>query len=168
MEPNSEAKIRDYLATNLDLIEPGLSLIEKERFLRNDKGANGFVDIFARSAAGHLVVIEIKRSDAAARQCIHELSKYAALLRQNLLVKNTEFKLLVLSTDWHELRTPFSEFLQITRYNCSGFQIIVGSDGLPRAMSPQTSPSRSDQGVYRGVTSFGSSAKKTPPFALFQ
>lgn len=134
--PRTEAEIRDQLARHLDLIEPGLTLIQKERLLPNDKGARGFIDIFARGAVGQLVIIEIKRSDATARQAIHELTKYAALLKQNALVKDTEVRLIVASTDWHELLVPFSEFARSTPYACEGRRIILGADGLPTAAEP--------------------------------
>lgn len=129
----SEDEIRDHLARNLDLFEPGLTLVKKEKFLRNDKGATGFVDLFARSAAGHLVVIEIKRSDVAARQAVQELIKYVALVKQNLLVKETEVRLIAASTEWHELLVPFSEFVRATRYALEGRRIVLGLDGLPTA-----------------------------------
>lgn len=132
----SEAEIRDHLAHHLDLIEPGLTLLAKEQRLPNDKGAQGFIDIFARSASGQLVIIEIKRSDAAARQAIHELTKYVALLKQNSLVRDAEVRLIVASTDWHELLVPFSEFVRASPYACEGRRIIVGEDGLPVAIEP--------------------------------
>lgn len=56
----SEADIRDFLAKNLDMIEPGLMLQKKEQYLKNDNGASGFVDIFARDQKGRIVIIEIK------------------------------------------------------------------------------------------------------------
>jgi hypothetical protein len=133
---STEADIRDHLAQNLDLIEPGLTLIEKERLLPNDKGARGFIDIFARSGSGQLVIIEIKRSDATARQAIHELTKYVALLKQNTLVKNTEVRLVVASTHWHELLVPFSEFACSALYACEGRQITLGANGLPLTTEP--------------------------------
>src|ERR1035438_6386845 len=98
-----EFEIRDQLAHNLDLIEGGLSLIEKEAMLPNDKGAKGFLDIFCRTASGKYLIIEVKRSDTAARDAIQELVKYVALLKQNLLVKDTEIRLMVASSEWHEL-----------------------------------------------------------------
>jgi len=129
----TEAEISDHLARHLDLIEPGLTLVAKEQRLLNDKGAKGFIDIFARSASGQSVIIEIKRSDAAARQAIHELNKYVALLKQNSLVKDAEVRLIVASTDWHELLVPFFEFVRATPYACEGRRIVVGDDGLPVA-----------------------------------
>jgi hypothetical protein len=131
MGARTEDEIRDYLAKKLEIIEPGLTLVKKEEYLPNDKGASGFVDVFAKAGNGKLVIIEIKKSDAAARQAIQELSKYAALLKSNRLVKETEYRLLVMSTTWHELLTPFSEFLHATSYECQGREIILGPDGFP-------------------------------------
>jgi hypothetical protein len=131
IQKRSEAEIRDHLASNLDLIETGLTLLKKEEHLPNDEGAAGFVDIFAQSSTGQLVIVEIKKSDAAARQAIQELSKYAALLKTKRLIKETEYRLIVASTHWHELHVPFSEFVHATRYQCAGYQINLGIDGLP-------------------------------------
>lgn len=128
------------MARHLDLIEPGLTLIDKEKRLSNDKGAKGFVDLFAQSKSGQLVVVEIKRSNATAREALHELSKYAALVKENLLVKNSEFRLFVLSTEWHELLVPFAEFVQATRYDCVGYEIKLKKDGLPGSIKPVTLP----------------------------
>lgn len=127
----SEADIRDFLAKNLDMIEPGLMLQKKEQYLKNDNGASGFVDIFARDQKGRIVIIEIKKSDAAARQGLQELAKYAALVRARSLIKSTEYRLIILSVEWHELLTPFSEFYHNTRYALKGGKISLGKDGLP-------------------------------------
>ena len=51
----TEANIRDHIAAHLDLIEPGLALVDSEFHLPNQQGASGFLDIFARDAAGKLV-----------------------------------------------------------------------------------------------------------------
>ena len=64
----TEADICDHLAAHLDLIEPGLTLVDTEFHLPNAEGASGFLDIFARAADGQLVIIEIKRTDKAARE----------------------------------------------------------------------------------------------------
>lgn len=70
--PN-EAALRDFLAEHLDMVEPGLTLVKTEFHLANSNGASGFLDIFARAADGQLVIIEIKRSNSAAREAIQEL-----------------------------------------------------------------------------------------------
>ncbi|QQA77096.1 endonuclease NucS domain-containing protein [Pectobacterium parmentieri] len=127
----NEAEIRDFLAKNLDMIETGLMLQKKEQHLKNDNGASGFVDIFARDQKGRIVIIEIKKSDAAARQGLQELAKYAALVRAKSLIKSTEYRLIILSVEWHELLTPFSEFYHNTRYALKGGRISLGEDGFP-------------------------------------
>lgn len=129
-QKRTESEIRDQLARNLDLIECGLSLIDKEVLLPNDKGAKGFLDIFCRTANGKYLIIEVKRSDTAAREAIHELVKYVALLKQNLLVKGTEVRLMVASSEWHELLVPFSEFIRSAPYDCGGLRLILGNNGL--------------------------------------
>lgn len=132
MKPTkTEAEIRDHLAQNLDLIEPGLVLEKKEKHLRNDGGAAGFVDLFARDQKGRIVIIEIKKTNATAREAVQELVKYAALVRAKSLIKSTEYRLIVLSVEWHELLTPFSEFFHVTRYDLRGGKIVLGHDGLP-------------------------------------
>lgn len=146
-QKQTENAIRDHLAANLDLIEPGLVLIDKEVMLRNDKGAKGFLDIFCRTADGKYLIIEVKRSDAAAREAVQELVKYAVLLRQKLLVKDTEVRLMVASSEWHELLVPFSEFVRRAPYDCTGVLLELGTDGLAAsaklvALAPEDKPRR--------------------------
>jgi hypothetical protein len=132
----SEAKIRDYLAQNLDCIEPGLDLIAKEYELPNLFGAKGFVDILARDKFGHRVVIEIKRSDSVARAALHELHKYVALLRNNHGLASEKIRCLVLSTDWHELLVPFSEYARSVDYHVEGRQIRLTKDSISISEEP--------------------------------
>ncbi|MCT8003788.1 endonuclease NucS [Sphingomonas sanguinis] len=128
--PN-EAALRDYLAQHLDMIEPGLTLVDTEFHLANPNGASGFLDIFARAADGQLVIIEIKRTNSAAREAIQELYKYAALLREKYLLKETEYRLILLSVEWHELLVPYSEFVPSAPYEIWAGEIVRGPDGLP-------------------------------------
>lgn len=129
MKTVKEDLIRDHLVENLDFIEQGLILIQKEHYLPNDKGAAGFVDILCRTEDGKLLIIEIKRSDSSARETLHELSKYVALLKDQKLLKNSDIRLAVISTSWHELRVPFAEFQDAERYDCSGYEIEVDDIG---------------------------------------
>lgn len=126
-----EEAIRIKLKTQLELIEGGLSLIEDEYHLKNPNGASGFVDLFAKDSKGNLVIIELKRSDAASREAITELSKYVALLRRAKNVKNSEIRLIVVSTEWHELLVPFSEFYNATNYQLEGFHLEVDQNNNP-------------------------------------
>jgi hypothetical protein len=56
-----EKTIRDLLVTRLDLLEPGLVHVETEHKLPNVHGSKGSIDILARDALGHRVIIELKR-----------------------------------------------------------------------------------------------------------
>ena len=134
----SEANIRDHIAAHLDLIEPGLALVDSEFYLPNQQGASGFLDIFARDAEGKLVIIEIKRTDAAAREAIQELYKYVPLLRERFLVKNTDVRLILLSVQWHELATPYAEFAASAPLEVTAGAIILDVDGTPVAIEPMT------------------------------
>lgn len=135
-QPFSEAAIQAHLARNLNLIEPGLKLVEKEFELPNELGAKGFVDLLARDRFGHVVVIEIKKSDAAARTALTELHKYVALLRNNHGLASDKIRCLVLSTAWHELLVPFSEYARSVDYHVEGREIILNKKFIPTALRP--------------------------------
>lgn len=126
-----ESRYRDYLAKHLDLIERGLTLIEAEMSLPNLQGARGFVDLVARDRFGVLVLVEIKRSDSAARSAMHELFKYMALFRQNHGLDKHQVRCMLLSTTWHELLVPFSELLHSAPFEVTGRELLIGVDGKP-------------------------------------
>ncbi|MFK0009288.1 endonuclease NucS domain-containing protein [Paenarthrobacter sp. NPDC090520] len=126
-----EDVIRDFLAADLDIIEPGLQLVDKEYYLPNNVGSRGFIDILARDKHGLIVVIELKRSDGAARQCIHELFKYTGLLGQNDNLRLDQMRCVAVSTEWHELLLPFSELYHTGNLQLSGYKLTVDSDGRP-------------------------------------
>ncbi|PTB16782.1 hypothetical protein C9I57_31725 [Trinickia symbiotica] len=132
----TEAQIRDHLASHLDLIEPALTLIDTEFHLPNRRGSSGFLDIFARDGDGKLVIIEIKRTDAAAREAIQELYKYVPLLRERFLVKDTDVRLILLSVEWHELATPFAEFAALAPFEVTVGEIVLDDAGTPVAINP--------------------------------
>lgn len=134
-QPNENA-IRDVLAKRLEQIEPGLVLVDREYHLKNSKGASGFIDIFARDAQGRFVVIEIKRTDGAAREAIQELYKYVALLRENRLVRDIDYRVIVLAVEWHELLVPYSEFARSAPFEVTAGRIVLGDDGLPIRVEP--------------------------------
>ncbi|WP_438032718.1 endonuclease NucS domain-containing protein [Sorangium sp. So ce204] len=126
-----EEHIRDSLATRLDLLEPGLTVSERDREvqLSSPHGAGGRLDILARDSSNNLVVIEVKRSDQSARQAVHELIKYTYLLRVSLGVPQHRIRCFLVSTVWHELLVPFSELARIGDYEICGFEIDVSPDG---------------------------------------
>jgi hypothetical protein len=114
---------------NLSIVEPGLTVVSREHYLRNTSGASGFLDILAKDSVGRLVIIEIKKTDSAAREAVQELYKYAALLRQNLLIRDVEYRMLLLSVEWHELLTPYSEFAINSPYTISAGRIHLDETG---------------------------------------
>lgn len=143
MNGPNESSIRDALLLNLSIVEEGLTPIAREHYLRNSSGASGFLDILARDSDGRLVIIEIKKTDSAAREAVQELFKYAALLRQNLLVRDVEYRMILLSVEWHELFTPYSEFsinspyaISAGRINLDDAGTVTSVDRLQPALPP--------------------------------
>lgn len=136
MTDQSEAAIRDQLAQNLALIEPGLSLVGAEFHLKNAHGSRGFVDILARDSLGNLVIIELKRSEATSRQAIHELFKYATLLRAGHGVSTERLRCVLLSTSWSELLVPFSEFVRNVEFAAEAKQLVLDGAGRVTAVVP--------------------------------
>ncbi|WP_230589635.1 endonuclease NucS domain-containing protein [Pseudomonas chlororaphis] len=125
-----EDRIKNYLAGNLSLIEDGLTLVKKEFPLGNADGADGVIDILARDGFGHYVVIEIKRSDQVARAALHELTKYTALLKSTMGVRPENIRALLLSTAWHELGVPFTEYCRVCEVPTQGYILYANEDGV--------------------------------------
>lgn len=125
----NEHDIRNDLVTKLELIEPGLTLIKAEYKLDNAHGAKGFIDILAKDRFGNRVIIELKRSNAAARQAIHEIFKYIALYKEQQRVAHSQIRCIIVSTDWHELLSPFSELHRSMHIQLEGVKIRVDDEG---------------------------------------
>ncbi|WP_421947433.1 endonuclease NucS domain-containing protein [Phaeodactylibacter xiamenensis] len=123
-----ESKIRDNLAERLNIIDQSLVLIEKEFFIdpKLEVKTKGFIDILAKDNKNRVVVIEIKRSNQAARQAIHELLKYKVFVQQKFGLKDSEVRLILASSEWNELIYPFSEFA--SRFQIEGYQLIVNNE----------------------------------------
>ena len=102
----NEDAIRDQIAANLDLVEPGLTLIRTEYPLPNAHGTKGRIDVLARDRFGNFLVIEVKRTNQAARQAIHELLKYASLLVAEEGCRLSQVRCCLASVEWKELQVP--------------------------------------------------------------
>jgi hypothetical protein len=124
-----ESEIRDRLTKKLDVLEPGLTLVEVNHKLPNDAGAKGFIDILAKDQVGNIVIIELKRSDQAARQAMFEILKYMPLFRQHHGIPAHRIRCFIVSTTWHELRVAYSEFRRLCETQTLGFAINVDADG---------------------------------------
>lgn len=127
----TEDIIRDHLAERLELIEDGLSLLRTEAYLPSKDGANGFVDILAKDAIGRFVLIELKRTDAAAREAIHEVLKYVESTKAHFAVDEADIRVFIVSVEWHELLVPFSAFVAESPFSLTGIRLEVNSDGIP-------------------------------------
>ncbi len=125
----TEAIIRDFLAAHLHLLEPGLKLIRVEYPVANPNGAAGKIDILAQDPSKMLVVIEIKKSDKSARETIHELEKYTALLLAIEGHGPSQVRCIIASTHWHELHVPYSHFTQHAPYTVDGYLLIHDESG---------------------------------------
>lgn len=129
MADRLEDRIRDFLGEHLGLLDVGLQLVEKEYRLPNPLGAAGKIDLVAKDSFGHIVIIEIKRSDQAARQALNEVHKYTALFRTLQGLDETRVRVIVVSTEWHELLLPLSEYAQTAKYTVDGIAITASADG---------------------------------------
>ncbi len=125
----NECTIRDNLAKQLGILERGLELVATEYPLPNPYGSKGYIDILAKDGFGNRVIVELKRSNQSARQAIHEIFKYAALLRSKEGLLYGKLRCLIVSTEWHELAVPFAEFLRVADCQCDGFAISVDHEG---------------------------------------
>lgn len=115
--------IRDNLAVNLGILEPNLKLISKEFHLKNVFGSKGFIDILAKDLYNNYVIIEIKRSKESSRQTIQEVLKYIMLLKQNFNANDSEIRVIIVSTHWQELLSPFSELIYQTSLSVKGIML---------------------------------------------
>lgn len=120
-----ESDIRDFLINNLHIFDPSYKLLKKEAYLPSNMGTKSFIDILAQDKNGKYIVIELKKSNATARQAIHELFKYLEAVKENMAAKTEEIELVIASTEWDELLMPFSSFQTNTDFNSNGFLLRI-------------------------------------------
>ena len=72
----SEAEMQRALARDPDLIEPGLTVLDRE--LPTEVGG---IDLFARDRHGRLVVVELKRAKGT-QEAVHQLARYVTSVRR--------------------------------------------------------------------------------------
>jgi len=127
----TEARLRDELSRRLELLEPGLTLRSVEYRLHNRQGASGSIDILATDRYSANVIIELKKSNQTARQALHELHKYVALIKQDHGLRESQIRCVLVSTEWHELLVPFSEFSRTTPWTIDGYRLFLTDAGVP-------------------------------------
>lgn len=121
----TESELRDLLASNIQTLEAGLMLLKKEQYIPNTLGTKGFIDLYAKDSQGHHVLIELKRSNAAAREAIHEVHKYVEGVKHHFGARDDEIRVIVASTEWKELLVPFSRFVADTSLAIVGIELLV-------------------------------------------
>lgn len=121
----NEADVRDLLAGNLSVLEEGLELLKIEQYIPSTLGTRNFLDILARDKAGHWVIIEVKKTDAAAREAAHEVFKYIEAVQRHFGARSEEIRAIVASVEWQELLIPFSRLRSETSIEVDGVQLLL-------------------------------------------
>ena len=124
-----ESVLRDLIAKDICKLKKGLTLLQKEQYIPNKHGTKGFIDLYAKDEYNRHVLIELKRSAAASRQALHEVSKYIKGVKQYLGAKDSEIVVIIASTDWSELLVPFSYFAEKASVHVEGVEIILDESG---------------------------------------
>jgi hypothetical protein len=120
-----EAPLRDLLVSQISALEEGLVFLNTEEYIPNAMGTRSFIDILAKDRRGRWVLIELKRSNAASREAIHEIYKYVEAVKGHLGARDDEIRTIIVSTEWKELLVPFSRFAHDTSISVLGVKISV-------------------------------------------
>ena len=120
-----ESGLRDLIAKDIRKLKPGLTLLQKEQYIPNRHGTKSFIDLYAKDERNRHVLVELKRSTAASRQALHEVSKYIEAVKQHFGAKDSEIVVIIASTDWSELLVPFSYFAEEASVCVEGVEILV-------------------------------------------
>lgn len=125
----NEAGIRDLLAADLSVLEEGLVLLRIEQYIPSTLGTRNFIDILAKDKANHWVIIEVKKTNAAAREAAHEVFKYVEAVQRHFGARNDEIRAIVASVEWKELLVPFSRLRSETSIAVDGVQLVPDVSG---------------------------------------
>lgn len=143
----NEAAIRDLLAADLSILEDGLELVKIEQYIPKSQGTRSFLDILAKDEVGHWVIIEVKKTDAAAREAAHEVFKYVEAIQRHFGVRNEEIRAIVAAVEWTELLIPFSRLRSETSIAVEGVQLVPDASGNSLEIRP-IEPVPVNQGRY--------------------
>ncbi|MFG1410937.1 endonuclease NucS domain-containing protein [Xanthobacter sp. VTT E-85241] len=170
-----ESALRDLLASQITALEEGLVVLNAEAYIPSRIGTRSFIDILAKDVRGRWVLIELKRSDAASREAIHEIYKYVEAVKGHLGARDDEIRAIIVSTEWKELLVPFSRFVHDTSISVSGVKISVNEPDRAitkesvqpleltsgRVLSPwhEISLYTSEERLAEGIASYDASCK---------
>lgn len=134
----NEAELRDLIAEDISVLDESLTLLSKEQYIPSAIGTRSFIDLYARDDDGHHVLVEIKRTDAAGREAIHEIQKYAEAVKRHLGANENEIRIILASTEWREMLVPFSRFLTETTLAVVGLELSIDGSGAIHAKPAPT------------------------------
>lgn len=170
-----EAQLRDLLVSQISALEEGLVVLNTEEYVPNAMGTRSFIDILAKDRRGRWVLIELKRSNAASREAIHEIYKYVEAVKGHLGARDDEIRTIIVSTEWKELLVPFSRFVHDTSISVLGVKISVSEPNRDitaeavqpleltsgRVLSPwhEISLYTSEERLAKGIASYDASCK---------
>jgi RecB family endonuclease NucS len=83
-----EAHLEELIASDLDQIEPGLTLIGRQ----HAAVAAGRIDLLCRSSVGDIVVVELKRIGARAAGVVEQTMAYVGWARRHLAGPNQQVR----------------------------------------------------------------------------
>ncbi|NKI72359.1 DUF91 domain-containing protein [Collimonas pratensis] len=132
----SEAFIRDLLASDLSVLEAGLELLDIEKYIPSELGTRSFLDLLAKDHYGHWVIVEVKKTNAAAREAAHEVFKYAEAVQRHFGARSDEIRVIVASVEWKELLIPFSRLKAEASISVDGFHLELDAAGKILKASP--------------------------------
>lgn len=122
----SENEIRDLLIKDLSVIESGLRYMAHEYSIPGEGGSGGRIDILAKDKYDHTVIIEIKRSEVAARQALHEITKYLQIGK----LKPDECRVLLVSTSWSELSSSLALYQEKIDHPVESYLLSIVGEQL--------------------------------------
>lgn len=76
----------------------------------------------------NFVIVEVKRSDGAARQTFTEVLKYAQLIKKIYNARNSEIRIVIISTHWNEIIQVFSTLCFESKFAIKGLQIYINEE----------------------------------------
>ena len=125
----NENIIRENLFKTLNQHFPNLTPIDQEVYLKIDN-QRSFIDILAHDEKNNYVIIELKRTNQASRQALHEVFKYTEFVKKNYAVNDEHIKVMIVSTEWRELLIPYSKFVSNNTFlDIKGIHLFVDSNG---------------------------------------